>query len=54
VKPKLYPCPCNCACSCKMDEPCLGCEDYARWLEDLEKTDDFRVNLTGKVNYKFP
>ena len=28
----LYPCPCNKAVECRMDETCLGCEEYAQWL----------------------
>ncbi len=28
----LMPCPCNPACRCRMDEPCLGCEEYGKWL----------------------
>ncbi len=32
-KPDLHQCPCEPATKCLMDEPCLGCETYAEWLE---------------------
>jgi len=38
---KQYQCPCNTATKCKMDEPCLGCEEYAQWClqEGIEQDD---------------
>jgi hypothetical protein len=35
-KPDLHPCPCDRACNCAMEESCLGCETYAKWLKGKE------------------
>ena len=35
----LMPCPCNPSCTCAMNKPCLGCETYGEWLNNL---DDWR------------
>lgn len=28
----LHQCPCDPATKCLMDEPCLGCETYSKWI----------------------
>jgi len=32
MRKELHQCPCSVAVKCIMDEPCLGCEEYAEWL----------------------
>jgi len=44
-KMELYPCPCNAACMCLMDEPCLGCEDYSKWLRKRNELNKDYITL---------
>lgn len=51
----LYQCPYEKACMCKMDEPCLGCEEFAVYLTKKEKGDisgELPISSTQHLKYE--